>query len=182
MLKLSELKQGFTVIELLVVIVVIGVLASITIIVNNGAQADARDTQRRSDVHRIADALEIYFSDHGDFLEAGSGCGSSGGGNGWFSYTGGTYTKSISDCLKDGGYLAGGAQDPQTGPNGTSTPTTGFAYMKYHCTISGEKKAYVFAKLETLPSGSTNPINSSEICSHTAVDTSYGMNYYVEVR
>lgn len=179
---IKTIQRGFTVVELIIVIVTIGILAAVTTVAYSEVQSEARDTQRRSDVKRIADALAIHYGDNEHFFETGSGCGSSGAGNGWFSYTGGTYTKSISDCMKDAGYLPGGAQDPATGPNGTSTPTTGFAYMKYHCTINGEKRAYVFAKLENLPNGSTNPINDPTVCAHTAVDTSYGMNYYAEAR
>jgi prepilin-type N-terminal cleavage/methylation domain-containing protein len=168
-------RRGFTIVELLIVVVVIGILASISIVAYTGAQAQSRDTQRKADVTRIADALSLYATDNGNnFLEGGSGCASGGNGNGWFSYSGGTYPKSLSDCLKDAGYLKGGAQDPVTGPNGTSTPSAGYAYMKYTCTISGEKHTYIYAKLETGPNGSTNPINDAGVCNHTVIDTSYG--------
>jgi type II secretion system protein G len=51
---------GFTIVELLIVIVVIGILAAITIVAYNGVQGRARDTQRISDLKSIVKALEIY--------------------------------------------------------------------------------------------------------------------------
>lgn len=171
--------SAFTIVELLVIIAVIGVLASIVLVAYNGTQARARDTQRKNDLARMADALEVYYSDYGNFVETGSGCGSSGNGAGWFTYSNGTtYPRSIADCLKDNGHLAEGAKDP-TGPDVSSTPTnSNYAYMKYHCGSGATKRAFVYAKLETVPQSSTA---TDGTCSST-LDTSYGMNYYVEAK
>lgn len=55
------LKQtGFTIVELLVVIVIIGILAAITIVSYTGVQASTRDSQRLSDMQTIIKGLEIY--------------------------------------------------------------------------------------------------------------------------
>ena len=43
-------QRGFTIVELLIVIVVIGILAAITVVAFNGVQRKARDTDRKSDV------------------------------------------------------------------------------------------------------------------------------------
>lgn len=53
-------KSGFTIVELLIVIVVIGLLAAITIVAYSGIQARARDAQRRSAMDTIVRALELY--------------------------------------------------------------------------------------------------------------------------
>lgn len=53
-------KRGFTIVELLIVIVVIAILAAITIVAYNGIQQRARDTQRVSDIASILKALESY--------------------------------------------------------------------------------------------------------------------------
>lgn len=53
-------QTGFTIVELLIVIVVIGILAAITIVAYNGIQSRARDTQRISDLKSIAKAVEAY--------------------------------------------------------------------------------------------------------------------------
>lgn len=60
-------QQGFTIVELLIVIVVIGVLAAITIVAYNGIQGRARDSQRISDVRSIQKALEIYKTQKGSY-------------------------------------------------------------------------------------------------------------------
>ena len=46
-------QRGFTIVELLIVIVVIGVLAAITIVAYNGIQSRARDSARVSDINAI---------------------------------------------------------------------------------------------------------------------------------
>lgn len=62
--------RGFTIVELLIVIVVIGVLASIAIVAYNGVQAGARDAKRKSDVAAIVKALELYYTEKGHYPNA----------------------------------------------------------------------------------------------------------------
>lgn len=52
--------SGFTIVELLIVIVVIAILAAITIVAYNGIQSRARDTKRASDLANIEKALKAY--------------------------------------------------------------------------------------------------------------------------
>ena len=59
--------SGFTIVELLIVIVVIAILATISIVAYNGVQARARDAQRQQDVKTIAKALEMYYIDNGKY-------------------------------------------------------------------------------------------------------------------
>jgi general secretion pathway protein G len=59
--------KGFTIVELLIVIVVIGILAAITIVAYNGVQARANDTRRASSVKTIAGLLEIFYQDNGRY-------------------------------------------------------------------------------------------------------------------
>lgn len=54
------MQKGFTIVELLVVIVVIGILASISIISYNGIQKRANDTSVQADLESIAGELEAY--------------------------------------------------------------------------------------------------------------------------
>lgn len=58
---------GFTLVELLVVISIIGILATIVIASYTGAQAKARDTQRINDLDDIKYALILYKQDNGSF-------------------------------------------------------------------------------------------------------------------
>lgn len=54
------MKKGFTLIELLVVISIIGILASMTFVSYTGAQKQARDTERRSDLAQYRNGLANY--------------------------------------------------------------------------------------------------------------------------
>ncbi|MES2876273.1 MAG: type II secretion system protein [Patescibacteria group bacterium] len=63
-------KSGFTIVELLIVIVVIGVLATITIVAYNGIQNRANDTRRISDVSNMQKALLLYRTQSGSFPQA----------------------------------------------------------------------------------------------------------------
>lgn len=53
-------QKGFTIVELLIVIVVIAILAAITIIAYNGIQKRANDAAIQSDLKNIATALSNY--------------------------------------------------------------------------------------------------------------------------
>lgn len=60
-------QKGFTLVELLIVIVVIAILAAISIVAYNGIQERGRDSQRKSDVAVIQKALEMYHLDNGGY-------------------------------------------------------------------------------------------------------------------
>lgn len=53
-------RGGFTIVELLIVIVVIAILAAISIIAYNGIQNRANDTAVQSDLTNLAKRLEIF--------------------------------------------------------------------------------------------------------------------------
>lgn len=57
-------KQGFTIVELLIVIVIIGILATITIVAYNGIQGRARDSARVSSMDSIKKSLELFYADN----------------------------------------------------------------------------------------------------------------------
>lgn len=59
-------RSGFTIVELLIVIVIISILATITIVAYNGIQQRARDTKRSSDVASIQKVLEVYKAQSND--------------------------------------------------------------------------------------------------------------------
>ncbi len=169
--KIKNSSKGFTLIELLVVIAIIGILSSVVMASLSSARAKARDTRRISDLSQIRNALFMYFDQFGNWMETGSGCGSGGNGNGWFSYVGGTYPKSMGKCLQDSGFTSTEIIDPTGGR--TSSPTTGFSYMKYTCSVP--KRTYIYAKLEGLPQSATAV--DGTCC--PSCDSSYGMNYYL---
>lgn len=84
------LKQGFTLLELLIVIAIIGILVTIATASYSSAQNKSRDARRRADVKAISNAFEQFYADNN-----------------------GTYPSS---CSVSSTYLpAGMPTDPQTG-------------------------------------------------------------------
>lgn len=63
-MKLMKKRFGFTLLELLIVIAIIGVLASLAAVSYSSAQKRARDSQRQADLKAIQNALEQYYADH----------------------------------------------------------------------------------------------------------------------
>jgi prepilin-type N-terminal cleavage/methylation domain-containing protein len=62
-----DLNKGFTLLELLIVIAIIGLLASVVMVQFPGATKKARDARRLSDVAQILTALRIYHANTGTF-------------------------------------------------------------------------------------------------------------------
>ena len=63
--KSTNFKYGFTMIELLVVISIIGVLATLVMVSFTSSQKQAKDTQRKSDLRQYQTALESYANKTG---------------------------------------------------------------------------------------------------------------------
>lgn len=60
-------RRGFTLVELLVTITIIGILSSIGLSTFTSAQKKSRDARRKNDLVTIAKALEVYYNDHGRY-------------------------------------------------------------------------------------------------------------------
>lgn len=60
-------RSGFTMIELLVVIVIMGILATVGIYTFDKAQAKARDAQRMHDLRKVQAALQLYYQEQGHY-------------------------------------------------------------------------------------------------------------------
>lgn len=67
MVSIKKRASGFTIVELLIVIVVIGILAALVIVTYNGIQQKARDTERKTDINAIASHLEAYNAQNGRY-------------------------------------------------------------------------------------------------------------------
>ncbi|MDB5160917.1 MAG: fimbrial protein pilin [Candidatus Saccharibacteria bacterium] len=59
--------SGFTIVELLIVIVVIGILAALVVTTYNGIQQKARDTERKTDINALHSQIEAYQAQNGKY-------------------------------------------------------------------------------------------------------------------
>jgi type II secretion system protein G len=62
--------QGFTLIEVLVVIFIIGILVSLILANILGARQRAEDVQRKNDLQQLQKALRLYYNDYQIYPEA----------------------------------------------------------------------------------------------------------------
>src|SRR3989344_3077304 len=66
-MKNQKRQQGFTIVELLIVIVVIGILAALVITTFTGIQQKARNTERTTDIKAIHGQVEAYYAQNGSY-------------------------------------------------------------------------------------------------------------------
>lgn len=60
-------KNGFTLLELLVVIGIVGLVSTIAVTVLGSARKQARDARVRSDMAQMSKAIQLYINENGDF-------------------------------------------------------------------------------------------------------------------
>lgn len=63
----KQKQTGFTIVELLIVIVIIGILAAITVVAYNGIQERANYSAYKSDINSINKAILLYQADNGAY-------------------------------------------------------------------------------------------------------------------
>jgi len=156
-------KHGFTLIELMVVIVILGILTSIGIFAFISSQVKSRDSKRKTDLAQVAKALEMYANDNNGSYPAATnglirGCG--------------TRSTAVADCVWG---------EPFTQnvdfSNGTSTITYMTKLPKesvstrtyYYETVSSGYRLY--ARLENLEDAAI--LGEYDIDCGTAVDCNY---------
>ena len=72
-------RRGFTVVELIITITIMGILLTLAVVNLNASQANARDAERRGDVEALALNIENYYNnqDPNLFMSGGTYLGSS---------------------------------------------------------------------------------------------------------
>lgn len=131
---------GFTIVELLVVIVVIGILAGLVLNSYAGVQARANDASIRAAVNQFEKALVIWAQDHNLPIRGGSGSstpvsnGECSNGSSGFVGSGVGYVCSVEDALVSANLLPRGftAQLPKNTKYGSGS-TGGYSLMLYTC-------------------------------------------------
>ena len=177
--------NGFTIVELLIVIVVIGILAAISIVAYNNVAAKARDSQRVQDIKTIAKALEMYYIDNGEFPS--SAAGSTSINSSWAASADASWQNNSSQLE---GYIGGSLPaDPVNSGGGIGSTTYGYAYYSnpsttststQFCGVSGVRQFYLLTyNLEA--DGPTPKRETSGVCVGTGLGNSY-QDYYRAVR
>jgi prepilin-type N-terminal cleavage/methylation domain-containing protein len=167
-------ESGFTLTELIIVIVVMGLLAALVLAGFNTASKRARDAKRRADIAAIRKGMLGYAINTGSALIPGAGhVGGGQDGLGWFNYQGAPdYTGlSLDQALQNAGLISTGTADPLQGEKG---------YMIYPC--AGPDLLGVFATLETPTARDLATKNTwtNQGCTSDPFDT-YGKNYVLVV-
>lgn len=93
-------KGGFTILELLIVVAIIGILSAATLVLLSDTRARSRDAKRLSDMREIEKALNLYQTSNGNFPVS-------------VSTTTLTGEDSVSTALENGGHISELLPDPQ---------------------------------------------------------------------
>ncbi len=140
-----KFKKGFTLIEILVVIAIIGVLSSVVLASLNTARKKARDTIRMADMKTIYTMLVQYQMEYGGIPRTIIYSDSNSGGWDYSSQPVGAPT--FMNFLVTSGITTKVPVDPINNMTGDSSPAGTFGY-KYYC-YSGSGLALGYYKEQT---------------------------------
>ncbi|OYX36076.1 hypothetical protein B7Z00_04920 [Candidatus Saccharibacteria bacterium 32-50-10] len=156
-------KQGFTIVEILIVTVVVAILATLTVVAYMNAQTQAQDVRVRDAADKVTDAIQLFASKTGRLPRGGSGSSTAigaatecaNGAEGWAAI--GTYTCTVEDTLVASGYLPAGfmAKLPQNPTYPTATYNQ--SLMLYSM---GTDKAMVFYSQQSPTAADTGSFNA----------------------
>jgi len=130
-----NIRRGFTLIEVMVVVGIIGVLASVLYINFNETRTLNRDLERQADLRLLQVALDLYKQQHGRYPE---GCNTTAATAGWSGER-----DTISPCSDGRGDYIRGTVDRPFAPNFIRTlptdprPQNGGGYL-YKTNLAGE--------------------------------------------
>jgi general secretion pathway protein G len=141
-------KLGFTIVELLIVIVVIGILAAITIVAYNGVKLKAVDASVRTDLAASARLLANDLTVNGNYPATTSAAN---GGKGLPSGSGTVYVYTVNNASTPQSYTL-------TGSNSGSSNTYGITSTSTSPTI------VVGSSLPTISSPASNTAFNTDAC------------------
>lgn len=159
-------QTGFTIVELLIVIVVIGILAAITIVAFNGVQARANDTRMKSIASQLEKAMILWNTDSNVPPKGGwsstvafDGTNCSDGTGGWIYK--GAYVCALEDLLLSKNLIPAGLITGAPINKGYGSPTNGrWSFMLYPC--SGLNQFALYWYLESPSANDAASLTSVE--------------------
>ncbi|MFH0851996.1 MAG: type II secretion system protein [bacterium] len=136
--------NGFTLMELLVVVAIIGILASIVLVSLNSARAKARDAKRLQDIRQIQSALDLYYDKYGAYPVSGN-CAATLPNSGWCnsveSLSSNSWIRNGSSNLSE--FIGKDPIDPKQGSSANWAPSGGGTYFYYANGYGGAGQWYM---------------------------------------
>ena len=123
----KKVQSGFTIIELLIVIAIIGILAGLVLNNFQGAQAKSRDVQRKTRINSIHGKLEEYYNNNGGYPDGALST----------TVLPGIDAQALNDAAGTAMGYTGGFIVSATTPAVTVTNAVQFNYQAYSCTTAG---------------------------------------------
>lgn len=192
--------KGFTIVELIVVIIAIAILATLIALSYGNAQIQARDTQVRDAADKFADAIKLMQTRSGSFPLGGTGsttaatssAGCVDGTNGWqaggFNAATGNanYKCTIGDAAIAMGYLPAAffTSLPANASYGALTANGVYVFIVTSC--GSPAKNYLFYTLERPAAEDTSSYNTATASGSCALMTpaqlaAYGMKAAIDL-
>lgn len=159
------LNRGFTMIEIIIALSLIGLFVSVPILAYSGYIKKSRDTKRKNDINQLSTALQQYKNSQGTYPASINGA-----------------IATDLQTLVDRGYIPSIPKDPKDGNLPSCDPATNFCYT-YSASTDGNNYT-LYARLEdgtgntyfqSTPAGATvitsaitgGPVTSTPIASNT---------------
>ena len=148
--------SSFTLVEMLVVVAVVGILASALLVSLGGSRAKARDARRISDLREVQNALELYY----DREEKYPKISNPGSESSW---------EELKTALKNAGITSHIPDDPINEGD--------YKYVYANCGVNNNQEYMLRAKLEKYSFVLSNDIdNGDTYCSQNSPSLDCGSN------
>lgn len=167
--------SGFTLVEILIVVIIITILASIVAVSYNGAQGRARDSDRRADIANITKALEMYYDDNGAYPIPSAT--SSVIGNTWYSSgdaSWATFQSALSSAMSDV------PKDPTGTTNGNPINAGNYAYAYTSGSYCGRNPGQWYLLVYRFEASANTKFSDGDCSTNPLGDTYFtgGSSYY----
>ncbi|MBP6868685.1 MAG: prepilin-type N-terminal cleavage/methylation domain-containing protein [Candidatus Pacebacteria bacterium] len=151
--------KGFTLVELLIVIAIIGILSSVVLSSLNTARLKARDARRVADFKSVSLAMELYKDSFGAYP----------GSNALYPDSKAQFDQ-MAQQLVTAGFLSSVPKDP--------VDNSTYKYQFYYYGPGGAPGAIIVSYLESVSATTVGPLNScrpftTNWCSYTQPSSAY---------